>query len=95
MIADHKEATAYYWLSRKVRQMKLGKFGKFLITSKRANQLAVNEITQPRRSGRYKGVSIGRDSQGYFVTTHRARSKSYPSTSKIPKSKIRFVASTG
>lgn len=42
-----------------------------------------------------KGVSLGRDKDGYYVYTHRARSKSYPTPAKIPHSKVTFVSSTG
>lgn len=41
------------------------------------------------------GVSLGKDKDGYFVYTHRARCKSYSSPEKIPKSKIKFIESTG
>jgi hypothetical protein len=41
------------------------------------------------------GISLGKDKDGYFVYTHRARSKSYKTPYKIPKSKIKFIESTG
>jgi hypothetical protein len=68
---------------------------KFITTNKQISKLEVNEITQPRQSGRFRGVSIGRDKDGYFVTTHRSRSKSYINVNKIPDYKIKKVASTG
>lgn len=49
----------------------------------------------PAVQERLGGVSLGRDRQGYFVYTHRARSKSYPSPERIPLSKIKFIKSTG
>ena len=39
--------------------------------------------------------SFAKDEDGYFCYTHRARSKSYPSVDKIPKSRVEFVESTG
>jgi 2'-5' RNA ligase len=42
-----------------------------------------------------EGVSLKRDKRGYFVHTHRARSKSFPTASAIPKSVIEFIESTG
>ena len=39
--------------------------------------------------------SFARDKDGYFCYTHRARSKSYDSIDKIPKSKVEFIGSTG
>jgi len=59
------------------------------------NQLKVGEITYCRHSGRYNGVSIGRDDDGYFVMTHRARSESYSSPDKIPMKTLRWIRSTG
>ena len=39
--------------------------------------------------------SFKKDEDGYYCYTHRARSKSYPSISKIPKSKVEYIGSTG
>lgn len=44
---------------------------------------------------RLDGVSLSRDKNGFFVRTHRARSKSYPEPGKIPLKKIQFIRSTG
>ncbi len=44
---------------------------------------------------RFDGVTIRRDKNGYYVHTHRARSKSYPSIEDIPDKDIRFIESTG
>ena len=71
------------------------KVGKFTMKEVRISQLEINEFTTPRRSGRYRGTSVGRDKNGYFVMTHRARSKSYPRAAGIPVAKIKFVRSTG
>lgn len=47
------------------------------------------------KNGVKYGCSIGQDKDGYFAYTHRARSKSYPSTDKIPVKVLRFIDSTG
>lgn len=60
-----------------------------------ATQLKVNQMTTCRTSGRYNGCSIGRDKDGFFVFTHRAASKRYPTIAKIPVSTIKWIASTG
>ena len=65
------------------------------MVNKRAAALSKCEITSPRHSGAFRGTSIGLDKDGYFVTTHRARSKSYPSLGAIPQKDRKFVASTG
>lgn len=51
--------------------------------------------SSPKKSGRFKGVSVGEDKKGFYVYTHRCRSKSYPSTDKIPDSVIKWIESTG
>lgn len=40
-------------------------------------------------------VGLAKDDKGYYVYTHRARSKSYASPEKIPDKDITFIASTG
>lgn len=42
-----------------------------------------------------KEVILGKDKDGFYVYTHRCRSKSYPTPHDIPKGKIEFVGSTG
>lgn len=58
-------------------------------------KLEEGQITGPIQSGRFDGVSVGRDENGFYCCTHRCRSKSYLSVDKIPKSKIQFIESTG
>ncbi len=41
------------------------------------------------------GFDMGIDKGGYFIHTHRARSKSYESPEGIPQKDIKFVDSTG
>lgn len=41
------------------------------------------------------GFSCGKDDKGYFIYTHRARSKSYNSLSDITMKDIKFIDSTG
>ncbi len=62
---------------------------------KRVSDINIGEQTYCKHSGRYNGVSIGRDEDGYFATTHRARSDSFFSPSQIPASKIKWIRSTG
>jgi hypothetical protein len=38
---------------------------------------------------------MGIDKNGYFIHTHRARSKSYEKSSDIPLKDIKFIDSTG
>jgi hypothetical protein len=41
------------------------------------------------------GVSFKKDKSGYFCHTHRARSKSKKDPSKITKTELKFIQSTG
>jgi len=41
------------------------------------------------------GFSCKEDKNGFYIYTHRARSKSYPSFDKIPLKDINFIDSTG
>jgi hypothetical protein len=43
----------------------------------------------------FYGVSLGADKNGFFVYTHRARSKSYDNPADIPNNKIKFIETTG
>lgn len=46
-------------------------------------------------SSKISGCGLGADKNGYFVFTHRARSKSYKTLKSIPKKTIEFIESTG
>jgi hypothetical protein len=52
-------------------------------------------ISWPEDMGKKPECSLGKDEDGYFVYTHRARSNSYDTPQQIPKSKIEFIESTG
>ena len=68
---------------------------KFMMVDKRIDELESGEYTFPHQSGRYRGTSVGRDDNGYFVCTHRARCHSRPSVADIPDKVIQFIRSTG
>lgn len=46
-------------------------------------------------TSKISGVSFGADKDGFFVYTHRCRSKSYKNPLKMLKKNIDFVESTG
>ena len=48
----------------------------------------------PKSKTKFNGVSIGKDSSGYFCYTHRSRSKSYPEINKIPLKDIKLIEPT-
>lgn len=47
------------------------------------------------KNGVNYGCSVGKDANGYFAYTHRARSKSVASKDKITVKDLKFIASTG
>lgn len=70
----------------------------FLFEKKKSNRDARGNkyvSLTPEQRLRFGGVTVKQDADGYYVCTHRARSKSYPSPEAIPDSKIKFVSSTG
>lgn len=52
-------------------------------------------VAKPTGCGSFDGFSLKRDKDGVFATTHRARSKSYPTACAIPQRVRRFIESTG
>lgn len=56
----------------------------------------VFRLTIPTIDGKtFDGVDLGADENGFFVFTHRARSKSYETIDKIPQKDINFIETTG
>ena len=54
------------------------------------------ELKQVREKwGKDRECSFAKDEDGYYCYTHRARSESYPSIDKIPKTRVEFIESTG
>ena len=59
-------------------------------------KLSFEKIDKPRNfKTKLNGVGLGKDKNGYFVYTHRARSKSYDCVENIPMKDINFIKSTG
>ena len=60
------------------------------------NDGRVTDLKIPKIPGKsLKGVGLGADKDGFFVMTHRARSKSKPEIKDIPDKDIKFIESTG
>lgn len=59
----------------------------------------VHGLSKPKefteKSPKSSGVGLGADKNGFYVYTHRARSKSHASPEKIPVKEINFIDSTG
>lgn len=63
-------------------------------TTRYNNGIVVN-LTKPHGKQSIKGCGLGADKNGFFVMTHRARSKSYKNINDIPQKEINFIESTG
>lgn len=60
------------------------------------NNGRVFRLNIPKIDGKtFDGVDLGADKNGFFVFTHRARSKSYETIDKIPQKDINFIETTG
>ena len=60
------------------------------------NNGVVTRLKIPKIKGKsFNGVDLGADKNGFFVFTHRARSKSKPEIYKISDKDIKFIESTG
>lgn len=62
------------------------------MTSVTANLLLLLEGLKPAR---LDGVGLSKDKDGWYIKTHRARSKSYKDVDSIPDSVVEFIKSTG
>lgn len=63
--------------------------------AKRKRPLSTGLVKPQGQGKRMKDVGLGKDKDGYFVYTHRARSRSYPTPEAIPNSAVKFIESTG
>lgn len=74
--------------SNNINWYKVAKQKKIPLTSKERQQIK-------SKFGDDLECSFARDEDGYYCHTHRARSESYSSINKIPKSVVDFIGSTG
>ena len=85
--------------SRKLSSKMKDQILKYATSSSRYNNGFVFGLLKPsgmsKISPKISGCSMGADKDGFFVYTHRARSKSFPSPLKITKTAIDRTESTG
>jgi len=69
------------------------------MAKKKSAKKTYTVVTKPKeflaKTSKASGVTLAKDSKGYFVYTHRAASKHYKTIMSIPKSVIEFIESTG
>lgn len=85
--------------SRKIPAKMKEEILKYVTSSSRYNNGRVFSLAKPsamtKISSKISGCSMGADKDGFFVYTHRARSKSFATPLKITKKSIDFIESTG
>lgn len=62
---------------------------------KKKHQVVAKPKSFLDKTPKAKGVTLAKDSGGYFCYTHRSSSKRYKTIAAIPKSVIETVESTG
>ena len=82
-------------LSRKISDEMKTVIMPYVMTNSKYNKSGVMTGLKKPSEARYKSVGFGADKNGFFVYTHRARSKSYTEPSLIPDKDVIFIASTG
>jgi len=74
-------------------------FVKFVTSAKKGKVFGLNlhpELKKKIKEGGYPdGFDMGIDKDGYFIHTHRARSKSHDKPSGITTKEMKFISSTG
>jgi hypothetical protein len=77
-------------------------FDDFLLEKKKKDFINVSKpealkskIAKADKTASLDGVSLGKDKDGYFVYTHRARSKSHKTAEGIPVKDVVFIETTG
>lgn len=95
-ISNYKQVKQSIERSRKLSNEIKEEILKYITSGSRYSEGRVFGLQIPKIKGKsFNGVSLGADKNGFFVYTHRARSKSYSEPGKIPDNKIKFVESTG
>ena len=86
-------------LSKKIPKEMKDTIEKYLTSTSRYNNGRIYGLRKfngmSKISSKISGVSFGADKDGFFVYTHRCRSKSNKDALKITKKEIDFVESTG
>ena len=72
---------------------------KYISSNSTYNDGRINDLSIPqelrKKTNKINGVSMGADKNGFYVYTHRARSKSHPTPEQITIKEIEFIESTG
>lgn len=90
LVEDPADPTAYF-----LGKVELGPGLEHLSMTRTASLGNRGVSKPPDLAGRLGEVGLGRDDDGFFVYTHRARSDSKPSPHDIPQRDIDFISTTG
>jgi hypothetical protein len=96
LVEDPADPTAYVVGKPDQRglQMAASKQARYL-TMDEARAAGREAIRRQAKDPRFGGVGLKQDDDGWYVRTHRARSRSYPVPEAIPEKDIEFIRSTG
>lgn len=95
-ISKYKEVKESIERCRKIPNEMKEEIYKYLTSGSRYENGQVYGLNKPKiKDKSFDGVSLGADKNGFFVYTHRARSKSYSEPAKIANSSIKFIETTG
>lgn len=82
--------------SKKISREMKDQIKKYLNSSSNYNDGIITGLRIPKINGKsFDGVSMGADKDGFFVYTHRARSKSFDTPKNITDKSIKFIETTG
>lgn len=82
--------------SKSISKEMKDKISPYVNSSSRYINKQIFGLKIPKINGKsFDGVSLGADKDGFFVYTHRAKSKSYQTVEKIPNKDIIFIETTG
>lgn len=90
---DEQDQSKYFFMSESVLDDLIAFLEEELNEKFKSPALPKEELF--KKSDKAKGVTLRKDKKGYYVHTHRGRSKSYKEVKNIPKSAIEFIESTG
>lgn len=85
--------------SKKIPVEMKNKIKDYLLSGSKYDNGHVKGLSKPKdlikKTNKINGVSLGADKDGFYVYTHRGRSKSYSLPEKIPVKDIDYIETTG
>ncbi len=94
--SKYKTARTLLASSRKFSKEMKEKIKKYISSGTSYSNGRFHGLRKPKIEGLcFSRVGFGADKNGFYVYTHRARSKSHPTPDEITEKEITFIESTG